>query len=97
MHLKYLSLCLFSLGLTACAQHSLRPSVASAHLDQKVIQGMNAMYEYPSYDYRGHFKVNVDSNQPNKISTVEKSAQLDAEVQKKVRSIFTLNKKLNLE
>ena len=84
MHLKYLSLCLFSLGLTACAQHNLRPSVPSANLDQKVIQGMNAMYEYPSYDYRGHFKVNVDPNQPKKISTVEKTAQLDAEVQKKV-------------
>ncbi|WP_296522237.1 hypothetical protein [Acinetobacter oleivorans] len=84
MHLKYLSLCLFSLGLTACAQHNLRPSVASANLDQKVIQGMNAMYEYPSYDYRGHFKVNVDPNQPKKISTVEKTAQLDAGVQKKV-------------
>lgn len=36
MHLKYLSLCLFSLGLTACAQHNLRPSVASTQLDQKV-------------------------------------------------------------
>ncbi|WP_347019444.1 hypothetical protein [Acinetobacter calcoaceticus] len=95
MHLKYLSLCLFSLGLTACAQHSLRPSVASAHLDQKVIQGMNAMYEYPSYDYRGHFKVNVDSNQPNKISTVEKSAQLDAEVQKKVDQ-YLREQKINL-
>ncbi|WP_151744433.1 hypothetical protein [Acinetobacter calcoaceticus] len=95
MHLKYLSLCLFSLGLTACAQHSLRPSVASANLDQKVIQGMNAMYEYPSYDYRGHFKVNVDSNQPNKISTVKKSAQLDAEVQKKVDQ-YLREQKINL-
>ncbi|VAX43258.1 Uncharacterised protein [Acinetobacter calcoaceticus] len=95
MHLKYLSLCLFSLGLTACAQHSLRPSVAPANLDQKVIQGMNAMYEYPSYDYRGHFKVNVDSNQPNKISTVEKSAQLDAEVQKKVDQ-YLREQKINL-
>ena len=35
MHLKYLSLCLFSLGLTACAQHGVRPQVASASLEQK--------------------------------------------------------------
>lgn len=63
MHLKYLSLCLFSLGLTASVQHNLRPSVASTQLDQKVIQGMNVIYEYPSYDYRGHFKVSVDPNQ----------------------------------
>lgn len=95
MHLKYLSLCLFSLGLTACAQHNLRPSVASANLDQKVIQGMNAMYEYPSYDYRGHFKVNVDPNQPKKISAVARSAQLDAEVQKKVDQ-YLREQKINL-
>lgn len=95
MHLKYLSLCLFSLGLTACAQHNLRPSVASANLDQKVIQGMNAMYEYPSYDYRGHFKVNVDPNQPKKISTVERTAQLDEEVQKKVDQ-YLREQKINL-
>lgn len=95
MHLKYLSLCLFSLGLTACAQHNLRPSAGSANLDQKVIQGMNAMYEYPSYDYRGHFKVNVDSNQPKKTSTVEKTAQLDAEVQKKVDQ-YLREQKINL-
>ncbi|WP_202743300.1 hypothetical protein [Acinetobacter calcoaceticus] len=95
MHLKYLSLCLFSLGLTACAQHNLRPSVASVNLDQKVIQGMNAMYEYPSYDYRGHFKVNVDPNQPKKISAVEKTAQLDEEVQKKVDQ-YLREQKINL-
>ncbi|WP_336011408.1 hypothetical protein [Acinetobacter calcoaceticus] len=95
MHLKYLSLCLFSLGLTACAQHNLRPSVASANLDQKVIQGMNAMYEYPSYDYRGHFKVNVDPNQPKKISAVERTAKLDAEVQKKVDQ-YLREQKINL-
>ncbi|MCG9511080.1 hypothetical protein MCL32_05535 [Acinetobacter pittii] len=95
MHLKYLSLCLFSLGLTACAQHNLRPSVASTQLDQKVIQGMNAMYEYPSYDYRGHFKVSVDPNQSKKINNVEKTVQLDAAVQKKVDQ-YLREQKINL-
>lgn len=95
MHLKYLSLCLFSLGLTACAQHNLRPSVASTQLDQKVIQGMNAMYEYPSYDYRGHFKVSVDSNQSKKINNEEKIVQLDAVVQKKVDQ-YLREQKINL-
>ncbi|EXS23129.1 hypothetical protein QX205_02585 [Acinetobacter pittii] len=95
MHLKYLSLCLFSLGLTACAQHNLRPSVASTQLDQKVIQGMNAMYEYPSYDYRGHFKVSVDSNQSKKINNKEKIVQLDAVVQKKVDQ-YLREQKINL-
>lgn len=95
MHLKYLSLCLFSLGLTACAQHNLRPSVASTQLDQKVIQGMNAIYEYPSYDYRGHFKVNVDPSQSKKINNVEKTVQLDAAVQKKVDQ-YLREQKINL-
>ncbi len=95
MHLKYLSLCLFSLGLTACAQHNLRPSVASTQLDQKVIQGMNAMYEYPSYDYCGHFKVSVDSNQSKKINNKEKIVQLDAVVQKKVDQ-YLREQKINL-
>lgn len=95
MHLKYLSLCLFSLGLTACAQHNLRPSVASIQLDQKVIQGMNAIYEYPSYDYRGHFKVSVDQNQSKKINNVEKTVQLDAAVQKKVDQ-YLREQKINL-
>ncbi|MFY5897516.1 hypothetical protein [Acinetobacter pittii] len=95
MHLKYLSLCLFSLGLTACAQHNLRPSVASTQLDQKVIKGMNAIYEYPSYDYRGHFKVSVDPNQSKKINNVEKTVQLDAAVQKKVDQ-YLREQKINL-
>ncbi|HEO1805287.1 hypothetical protein ACKESD_07065 [Acinetobacter baumannii] len=84
MHLKYLSLCLFSLGLTACAQHGVRPQVASANLEQKAIQSVNAMYEYPSYDYRGNFKITVDPSQIKQNVKAENTAKLDAELQKKV-------------
>ncbi|EPP9768410.1 hypothetical protein OIY18_003654 [Acinetobacter baumannii] len=84
MHLKYLSLCLFSLGLTACAQHGVRPQVASASLEQKAIQSVNAMYEYPSYDYRGNFKITVDPSQIKQNVKAENTAKLDAELQKKV-------------
>ncbi|EMW3360900.1 hypothetical protein ACWCHY_000974 [Acinetobacter baumannii] len=84
MHLKYLSLCLFSLGLTACAQHCVRPQVASASLEQKAIQSVNAMYEYPSYDYRGNFKITVDPSQIKQNVKAENTAKLDAELQKKV-------------
>ncbi|MDC4862657.1 hypothetical protein NQ912_03505 [Acinetobacter baumannii] len=84
MHLKYLSLCLFSLGLTACAQHGVRPQVASASLGQKAIQSVNAMYEYPSYDYRGNFKITVDPSQIKQNVKAENTAKLDAELQKKV-------------
>ncbi|HFF5272829.1 TPA: hypothetical protein ACGDOT_000547, partial [Acinetobacter baumannii] len=81
---KYLSLCLFSLGLTACAQHGVRPQVASASLEQKAIQSVNAMYEYPSYDYRGNFKITVDPSQIKQNVKAENTAKLDAELQKKV-------------
>ncbi|WP_064195527.1 hypothetical protein [Acinetobacter baumannii] len=84
MHLKYLRLCLFSLGLTACAQHGVRPQVASASLEQKAIQSVNAMYEYPSYDYRGNFKITVDPSQIKQNVKAENTAKLDAELQKKV-------------
>ncbi|EMO2840265.1 hypothetical protein RQ507_01350 [Acinetobacter baumannii] len=84
MHLKYLSLCLFSLGLTACAQHGVRPQVASASLEQKAIQSVNAMYEYPSYDYRGNFKITVDPSRIKQNVKAENTAKLDAELQKKV-------------
>ncbi|HCR0036519.1 TPA: hypothetical protein RP341_000663 [Acinetobacter baumannii] len=82
MHLKYLSLCLFSLGLTACAQHGVRSQVASASLEQKAIQSVNAMYEYPSYDYRGNFKITVDPSQIKQNVKAENTAKLDAELQK---------------
>ncbi|WP_447511040.1 hypothetical protein [Acinetobacter geminorum] len=84
MHLKYLSLCLFSLGLTACTQHNVRPQVASASLEQKAIQSVNAMYEYPSYDYRGNFKITVDPSQLKQNVKAENTSKLDAELQKKV-------------
>ncbi|MDC5416132.1 hypothetical protein NRA32_11005 [Acinetobacter baumannii] len=84
MHLKYLSLCLFSLGLTACTQHGVRPQVASASLEQKAIQSVNAMYEYPSYDYRGNFKITVDPSQIKQNVKAENTAKLDAELQKKI-------------
>lgn len=84
MHLKYLSLCLFSLGLTAYAQHGVRSQVASASLEQKAIQSVNAMYEYPSYDYRGNFKITVDPSQIKQNVKAENTAKLDAELQKKV-------------
>ena len=57
MHLKYLSLCLFSLDLTACAQHGVRTG-GICEFRAKAIQSVNAMY--PSYDYRGNFKITVD-------------------------------------
>ncbi|EPQ1325653.1 hypothetical protein OKB09_001932, partial [Acinetobacter baumannii] len=65
-------------------QHGVRPQVASASLEQKAIQSVNAMYEYPSYDYRGNFKITVDPSQIKQNVKAENTAKLDAELQKKV-------------
>lgn len=62
----------------------MRPQVASASLEQKAIQSVNAMYEYPSYDYRGNFKITVDPSQIKQNVKAENTAKLDAELQKKV-------------
>ncbi|HFF4878365.1 TPA: hypothetical protein ACGDVN_000418, partial [Acinetobacter baumannii] len=62
----------------------VRPQVASASLEQKAIQSVNAMYEYPSYDYRGNFKITVDPSQIKQNVKAENTAKLDAELQKKV-------------
>lgn len=51
---------------------------------QKAIQSVNAMYEYPSYDYRGNFKITVDPSQIKQNVKAENTAKLDAELQKKV-------------
>ncbi len=88
MHLKYLSLCLFSLGLTACAQHSVRPQLASANLEQKAIQSVNAMYEYPSYDYRGNFKITVDPSQIKQNSKAENTPSLMLNYKRKSISTY---------
>jgi hypothetical protein len=57
MRLKYLTLCLFGLRLSACSQHVIKTKVALQSLEQKAINSINAMYEYPSYDYRGNLKL----------------------------------------
>ncbi|OUJ96780.1 hypothetical protein, partial [Acinetobacter baumannii] len=41
-------------------------------------------YEYPSYDYRGNFKITVDPSQIKQNVKAENTAKLDAELQKKV-------------
>ena len=46
---------MLGLSLSACSQHVIKTNVGSASLEQKAINSLNAMYEYPSYDYKGKF------------------------------------------
>lgn len=87
MRLKYLSLSLFSLSLTACSSHVLKTNSTQSDLAPSVraTQALNTVYEYSSYDYSGQVKVNLTQNQSTKTSTTANSPlRLDVEVEKKI-------------
>lgn len=82
MRLKQLTMCLLGLGLSACSTYSVNQhSNTAASLDDRAVQGLNAMYSYPSYDFNGQF--NVDFAMEN---TGDKSAKksMDAKLQKQL-------------
>lgn len=83
MRLKYLTLCLMGLSLGACSQHVIKTNPVSTSLEQKAVNSLNAMYEYPSYDYRGKFKVHIDQS-PTKNETTSQPVELDAALKHKV-------------
>ncbi len=83
MRLKYLTLCLMGLSLGACSQHVIKTNPVSTSLEQKAVNSLNAMYEYPSYDYRGKFKVHIDQNTA-KNETTSQPVELDATLKHKV-------------
>ena len=64
MRLKYLSLCLLGLSLSGCAQHVTKSNSIAQNQStaQRAIQGINAIYEYPNFDYRGGVKLNIEQN-----------------------------------
>ncbi|MCH7314124.1 hypothetical protein [Acinetobacter sp. ANC 3882] len=94
MRLKYLTLCLMGLSLSACSQHVIKTNSASNNLEQKAINSLNAMYEYPSYDYRGKFNIHVETNQ-NKANAKVDNAPLDAALKQKVDQ-YLRDQKVNL-
>ncbi|ENX38142.1 hypothetical protein [Acinetobacter sp. NIPH 2100] len=94
MRLKYLTLCLMGLSLSACSQHVIKTNSATNNLEQKAINSLNAMYEYPSYDYRGKFNIHVETNQ-NKANAKVDNAPLDAALKQKVDQ-YLRDQKVNL-
>lgn len=82
MRLKQLTMCLLGLGLSACSTYSINQhSNTSAGLDDRAVQGLNAMYTYPSYDFNGQFDIDLALEKSD-----AKSAQkaLDAKLQKQL-------------
>lgn len=87
MRLKYLSLSLFSLSLTACSSHVIKTNPTQSDLAPSVraTQALNTVYEYSSYDYSGQVKVNLTQNQsPKTSSNANPPLRLDAEIERKL-------------
>lgn len=95
MRLKYLTLCLFGLSISGCSQHVIKTNSSSSSLEQKAINSINAMYEYPSYDYRGKFNIHVDLDQ-HKTEVDQQKDVLDAALKQKVDQ-YLREQKVNLD
>ena len=86
MRLKYLSLCLLGLSLSACSSHVIKTNTSPANsIEQRAANGVNAMYEYSSYDYNGRFNVALDIDQSKKSSLNSTTQQpLDTRLEKQI-------------
>ena len=86
MRLKQLTLCLLGLSLSACSSHMLKSNAANSNLDasQRAIQGFNAIYEYPSFDYRGQVKVQMDQKSKKIQQGSAQQKGLDPAIEKKL-------------
>ena len=91
MRLKYLSCCLLSLSMIGCSQHVIKSNLNASSeqltLEQQAVKGVNAMYEYPSYDYRGSmgFQFDTSTGKVSGAKAVANTAQaLDPAIQKQL-------------
>ncbi|WP_372403937.1 hypothetical protein ACDW34_02365 [Acinetobacter piscicola] len=87
MRLKYLTLSLFSLSLGACSSHVIKtnPNQSDITSSIRATQALNAIYEYPSFDYSGQVKVNLAQSQDVKTNTyANPELSLDAEIKRKL-------------
>ena len=95
MRLKYLTLCVLGFSLSACSQHVIKTNAGAIHLEQKAINSLNAMYEYPSYDYRGKFNVHVDVDQKTATNATGKQ-ELDSTIKQKI-DLYLRDQKVSLD
>lgn len=78
MRLKYLSLCICSFILTACANVAIQPQSRTApSLDTKATQALNSIYQQPNFNISGYINSNLDikSTAPTNAVTQDISAQ----------------------
>lgn len=90
MRLKYLSLCLIGLTLSACSSHVIKTNHNTVNgLEQRAANGLNAMYEYPSYDYNGGFNIAFEKD-PDQTNPQNKA--LDQDIEKQVDRYLSAQK-----
>ncbi|AOA57227.1 hypothetical protein [Acinetobacter larvae] len=84
MRLKKLTLSLLSLSLAACATSGINntQTMDGKALDQQAITGLNAMFSYPSFDYKGSMNVQIERKEGAPDSTGK--PQLEASAQQQI-------------
>ncbi|NWK61123.1 hypothetical protein HYI12_00695 [Acinetobacter sp. SwsAc3] len=94
MRLKYITLCLLGLSISGCTQHVIKSNASSdQQLGQQATQGLNAMFENASYDFKGQFSIQSDFNfnesKPNsKSNTQSNGTNLDPELKKQLDQLL---------
>ena len=92
MNLKYLSLCLISIGLFGCSQQFVQKNKQqNTTLNQRASSGLNAIYETSSFDFKGQLLIR---NTPSdiKITTGPKveqqTAVLSTDIKNKINEVL---------
>ena len=94
MRLKYITLCLLGLSISGCTQHVIKSNAFSdQQLGQQATQGLNAMFENASYDFKGQFSIQSDFNfnesKPNSKSNAQSNrTNLDPELKKQLDQLL---------
>lgn len=97
MQIRYLTLCLIALSLSACSQHVIKSNANTGQsLEQKAVTGLNAMFETSGYDYQGklNFHANLAPNttKNSKVTQQESAPSLDPVLQRQIEQYLKVQK-----
>lgn len=97
MQIRYLTLCLIALSLSACSQHVIKSNANTGQsLEQKAVTGLNAMFETSGYDYQGklNFHANLAPNttKNSKVTQQESARSLDPVLQRQIEQYLKVQK-----
>ncbi|SDY36611.1 hypothetical protein [Acinetobacter kyonggiensis] len=97
MQIRYLTLCLIALSLSACSQHVIKSNANTGQsLEQKAVTGLNAMFETSGYDYQGklNFHANLAPNttKNSKVTQQESAPSLDPVLQHQIEQYLKVQK-----